>query len=299
MAQSEFRVSPVTGQRQKLNGNRRWENVDGASTSPLAGTVGGSQSSVMSDFSHGNAGTSGEDNKQIIQTADFADYLLEHGISPYDLMRGPQYDEAYDIADEYAEEKSIGNDNFDRIVKELSINGFDRARKMVRARTLADMDARGQLPDIEFGNIYKYAHHPVAVIDSHPDMILQYQDDMFSGDFAGTYDDYISSYRDNSGFHREQEDSLNNLVSEWSRRAKNNGFSTNTVTVTSSLPEWGEEELSVDNMVSTMGFQPPFASDKNTYTVWEQHEDGKTLVGRSISRNEPDNAVTFFITPNK
>lgn len=50
MSQSEFRIGP-NGQKQKLNHNRRWENVEDSSAKASQHSPGGSVSDVSSDFS--------------------------------------------------------------------------------------------------------------------------------------------------------------------------------------------------------------------------------------------------------
>lgn len=92
MSQAEFRIGP-NGQKQKLNNNRRWENVEDSSTKASHHSPGGSASDVSSDFSNSSSWegdftpedrfTPEElDKRQLKTSVDFINYLLDEGISP-------------------------------------------------------------------------------------------------------------------------------------------------------------------------------------------------------------------------
>lgn len=115
MSQAEFRIGP-NGQKQKLNHNRRWENVESSSTKASQRSPGGSVSDVSSDFSNSSSWegdftpedrfTPEElDRRQLKTSVDFVNYLLEAGISPDSAISDEDELEEH-IADfcEYADE---------------------------------------------------------------------------------------------------------------------------------------------------------------------------------------------------
>ena len=287
MAQSEFRIGPQ-GQKQKLNQNRRWENVDGSGSNKASShSPSGSRQAASSDFG-GNTGDVSvlspeeKDAKQLETSTDFVEYLLDEGISPYDVINGYHADTLDDTITEYIESKGMEEEDFDHIIDELE--SHDNDFKRAYGRLMDDAIKYDQaVMDRLRSRSYKEADYPVAIVESDPDLYPQWLDQMFDGTYNDTYDNFYQSEVVDFGddINDMQKEDVSMLIDEWSKRAKARGVESNYVEVSSEDTGWMNQSrrfiINYDDFKDESD-QPPFvpSGGQGSYH-WVQDEDGETL----------------------
>lgn len=297
MAQSEFRVGPQ-GQKQRLNDNRRWENVDSEDArkaSPLSPS--GSRQAASSDFgsspAHNVEMTPEEkDAKQLETSRDFVEYLLEEGFSPYDVINGHHSDSLDDTITEYIEYKGVPESDFDHIIDELEghDNDFSRAYgKILDDATKYDRDTMKRLQS----HAYKDADYPIAVLESDPDLYPDWLEHMFDGTYNDTYENFYDSesYYFSGDLRELQKENVSTLIGEWSDRVRQNGIESNYLEVSSSNTGWMNNEakgvIEYDAFESDSD-QPFFIPSGNDgHYEWVQNEDGETLTIIAYHHDSP------------
>lgn len=298
MAQSEFRVNPATGKKQKLNANRRWENVEDASTSPLSGTVSGSKSASLSDFSsyHNEKPDMTQEQRDAQQIGDasgFSEFLLEEGVNPYDISSSQE--ELDDYIAEYIEAKDLDSDVYESIINEVSSHEFSRVyNNLISDATQYEMNRYERLAE----DAYSEAEHPVYMYNNTPDMYPDYLENVFEGDFAGTFDEYCMSepYVDYD-FQRE---GVKALVDEWRTRIEKDNEGMEYLHVSSPSTGWrgvpAQGVMSMDDFVSQLD-RPAFVPNTNEYSVdWIQDKNGKDLTA-IVSHHDRPTGESWTITP--
>lgn len=291
MSQAEFRIGP-NGQKQKLNHNRRWENVESGSTKASHHSPSGSASDVSSDFSSSSS-WEGDftpedrfspeelDKKQLKTSVDFVNYLLEEGISPDSVISdedeleehiadfceyadeaGHPYQEIFSAPSYIDSELAQNDNNFARAYKEI----LDEKSKYSRdhQQSLADRALEGT----------QSGH---ASFESDPDMEAMWAEDMFSGYYEGTYEDYcISRTEDVQQWQKEDVDSL---INEWETRMRDNDDEVEYVVLSSNNAGWTnshvEGAMSIEDLrsksINPIGLRGDASFD------WVQNKDGKTI----------------------
>lgn len=297
MAQSEFRVGPQ-GQKQRLNQNRRWENVDSNDTQKASShSPNASRQAASSDF--GNAPAQGadmtpeeKDAKQLETSTDFVEYLLDEGYSPYDVINGHHSDSLDDTIAEYIEYKGAPESDYDHIIDELESHDNDFSRAYGKIMDDATKFEKATM-DRLMSSAYKEADNPVAVLESDPDLYPQWLDQMFDGTYNDTYENFYNTevYSFNDDMRDMQKDNVDMLIEEWTGRARQNGIESNYLVVSSDDTTW--RNRSVEGVIEYDAFkeesdQPFFIpNDGQNRYEWVQNEDGETLTIISYHHDSP------------
>lgn len=280
MSQSEFRIGP-NGQKQKLNHNRRWENVEDSSAKVSHHSPGGSASDVSSDFSSSpdtqhNLTPEEKDEKQIESSVNFVNYLLEEGRSPEDILSDKEETDEYLTS--YCEtigKEEKAEEEYDYVIAELEKNNnFARAYKKI----LDDKSKYSREHQQRLANrSLEGTQSGYASFESVPDMEAMWAEDMFSGDYEGTYEDYcISRTEDIQQWQKEDVDSL---INEWESRMRDNDDEVEYVVLSSNNAGWMnshvEGAMSIEDLrdksINPIGLRGDASFD------WVQNKDGKTI----------------------
>lgn len=296
MAQSEFRIGP-NGQKQRLNQNRRWENVEDSTSKITQNSPRGSREAASSDFGSQEVASphlTGEERsqKQLEASSGFVNYLLDEGISPHHVVHGNNPFSIDEHIADYIEINGKSEDEYDHIIAELkdNDNNFTRAYKsLIDEASQYDRNLRERLKE----DAYKEANHGVAVWANDPDLKATWMDMMFSGDFDGTYDEYydmeVYDFYDYRGYQTEE---VEMLVSEWiSRVDEKSGENTRYFEVSSDNSGWMNRNLSAvidyDDLRDNLA-RPEFipAGDEGSYH-WIQNKDGETLTIVAYHHDSP------------
>lgn len=280
MSQAEFRIGP-NGQKQKLNNNRRWENVEDTSTKASQHSPSGSASDVSSDFSN-SPGTQHDftpeekDKKQIESSTNFVNYLLEEGRSPESILSDKEETDEYLV--DYCE--SIGKEEkseeeYDCIVAELEKNNnFARAyKKILDDKSKYSREHQQRLAD----RALEGTQSGHASFESIPDMEAMWAEDMFSGYYEGTYEDYCMDRTED--IQQWQKEDVDSLINEWESRMKDNDDEVEYVVLSSNNAGWMnshvEKGMSIEDLrdksINPIGLRGDASFD------WVQNKDGKTI----------------------
>lgn len=280
MSQAEFRIGP-NGQKQKLNHNRRWENVEDKNKKASSNFTSGSVSDVSSDFSNPmdkqNSLTPEEkDEKQIESSVNFVNYLLGEGRSPEDILSDKEETDEYLTS--YCEtigKEEKAEEEYDHIIAELEKNNnFARAyKKIFDEKTKHDKQHQEELSN----RALESAQIGYASLESSPDMEAIWAADMFSGVYEGTYEDF---YEDRvEDIYLWQREDVNLLINEWEDRLKKDGEPVEYVYLSSNNAGWRNSQASgilsieqlKDKSINPIGLRGDASFD------WVQNKDGKTI----------------------
>lgn len=280
MSQAEFRIGP-NGQKQKLNHNRRWENVESGSTKASQHSPGSSVSDVSSDFSNPmdkqNSLTPEEkDEKQIEYSVNFVNYLLEEGRSPEDILSDKEETDEYLTS--YCEtigKEEKAEEEYDFIIAELEKNNnFARAyKKIFDEETKYDKQHQEELSS----RALESAQTGYASLESSPDMKAIWAADMFSGVYEGTYEDFYADRAED--VYLWQREDVDSLINEWESRMEKDGEPVEYVHISSDNAGWrnyhAEGILSIDEL--KVRSNNPIGLRGDASFDWVQNKDGKTI----------------------
>lgn len=312
MAQSEFRIGK-NGQKQKLNDNRRWENVDDNAQKASQNSPSGTLSAVQSDFSSRHSGGDNltaeqKDHKQQEASREFVNFLLDEGISPYHFAEDYSSEGVDEIISDYVDSPGVYGrkkpepSDYYHIIKEMEDHkGFSRAHhSLIEEQSRKDKEQYDRLTE----NAYQDAEYPALITETDPDLEFSWKDAMMTGDYRGTLEDFYQSdeaYTEMDNLAEIQQEQASDLIDEWRTRNEKEGFDSDYVLIESNNTGWNNRKVTsvipIDEINGRNAAFPRFVPQAQELRCeWIQDKGGKTLNLNAYHHDSPT-GENWKITP--